>query len=70
MSSEEKMYMCFMNKFCGVKQKIENNNEKIASIRQTISRNDFILHCVCVCVCLMEKNWFINECDNKLMHFQ
>lgn len=30
MSSEEKMYMCFVNKFCGVRQKIEKNNEIIA----------------------------------------
>lgn len=42
MSSEEKMYMCFVNKLCGVSQKIEKNNEIIASIRQTEA--EMILH--------------------------
>lgn len=31
MSLEEKMYMYFVNKFCGVKQKMGKNNEIITS---------------------------------------
>lgn len=35
MSSKEKMYMYFVNKFCDVKpKKWKNNNEIIVSIRQ------------------------------------